>query len=84
MKSVYVKSRLEPKLKKDAEEIIKKMGLSPSLVIQLLYRQIQETKKIPLGVFYSPKTLESIKELRTSKDLRSYADMEELMKDLSS
>ena len=84
MKSVYVRSRIEPELKKEAEKIMKGFGYNPSLVIQLLYRQIMETKKIPLGVLYNQETMDSIKEARNNKNLKSHKTMDELIESLNS
>lgn len=40
-------ARVEPELKEKAEEIMSKLGISASVVINMLYKQIVMTKSIP-------------------------------------
>ncbi|MCD7748103.1 MAG: type II toxin-antitoxin system RelB/DinJ family antitoxin [Firmicutes bacterium] len=57
LKSANVSARVEPEVKAEAEEIIDKLGLSVSAVINSLYRQIIIQKGIPysLTVLGAPK-----------------------------
>lgn len=50
MKSATIQARVEPKLKKDVEVILGKLGLSPSEAITLYYTNIKLTKGIPFEV----------------------------------
>ena len=43
--AIYVK--IEPEVKKEADEVMGKLGLSASTVINMLYRQIAMEKRIP-------------------------------------
>lgn len=43
--AIYVK--IEPEVKKQADEVMSKLGLSASTVINMLYRQIAMEKRIP-------------------------------------
>lgn len=43
--AIYVK--IEPEVKKQADEVMNKLGLSASTVINMLYRQIAMEKRIP-------------------------------------
>ena len=45
-----VYARIDPKLKSDVEEILSKLGLTPSSVVQMLYSQIHLTKSIPFSI----------------------------------
>ena len=42
-----VYARIDPSLKKDVENILSELQVSPSSLIQMLYAQIKLTKSIP-------------------------------------
>lgn len=46
-KSAIVRARLEPALKKDAERVFAKLGLTTSEAIHLLFRQVSLTRSLP-------------------------------------
>jgi len=46
-KSVTVQARIEPQLKKEADSVIRKLGLTPSQVVNALYAQIVLNQGIP-------------------------------------
>ena len=47
-KSDTINVRIEPELKKQAEEILEKLGISASTAINMYYRQIVEKNGIPM------------------------------------
>lgn len=61
-KSANVLARVEPEIKKQAEEILSELGLPASVVINALYKQIIITKSIPfpLSLPKEPKSLASM------------------------
>lgn len=56
-KSAMLMTRIEPKLKKDAEKILEQLGIPSSVVITSLYKQIVLRKEIPftLSLVVPPK-----------------------------
>lgn len=54
-KTATVLARLDPKLKEDAEKVLEQLGVPPSLVINMLYRQIVMTESIPFKLTIPPK-----------------------------
>jgi len=58
-KSAMIRARIDPKLKKQAEEVLKSLGLNASEAISLFYSQIRYKQgipfelKIPAKTFYS-------------------------------
>lgn len=48
--SSKVQVNIDPKLKQSAENIIKESGLTPTAVINGMYKQIVATGKIPLSI----------------------------------
>lgn len=61
-KSANVLARVEPEIKKQAEDILSKLGVPASVVINMLYKQIIMTKSIPfsLALPKEPDTLDSM------------------------
>jgi addiction module RelB/DinJ family antitoxin len=49
-KSDVVRARIEPKVKRDAESILKRLGVSHSTFINMSYRAVVEAKGIPLSL----------------------------------
>ena len=62
-KSANILARVEPEVKEQAEEILSKLGIPASVVINMLYKQIIMTKSIPFSVALpkEPPTLDSMK-----------------------
>ena len=48
-KSANILARVEPEVKEQAEEILSKLGIPASVVINMLYKQIIMTKSIPFS-----------------------------------
>lgn len=45
-----VYARIDPALKKEVDEILGRLGITPSSLIQMLYSEIKLTHKIPLSL----------------------------------
>lgn len=50
IKSANVLARVEPDVKEQAEEIMTKLGITASTVINMLYKQIIMTRSIPFAL----------------------------------
>jgi len=67
-KSAFVRVRIEPELKENAEHILKELGIRPSDAINMFYHQVertgglpfQSTLQIPLELEEDMKRLEQI------------------------
>ena len=83
-----VNVRIDDKIKKEAEDIIREIGLTPSAAINLYYVQIIKTKAIPFFLeahMPNKETIEAIEEgERIAKDpnRKGYSDIESLKKAL--
>ena len=53
--SSKVQVNIDPELKQSAENIIKELGLTPTAVINGMYKQIVSTGKIPLSFSLTPR-----------------------------
>jgi DNA-damage-inducible protein J len=50
MKAAFVRARIEPVLKRDAEEVLSKLGISSSEAVNLFYSQIVLKRGLPFPV----------------------------------
>ena len=48
--SAIVKSRIDPELKRQAEAVLKEIGLKPRAALELFYQQIIKRRAIPFPV----------------------------------
>ena len=58
-----VYARIDPQLKADVEDILSRLGVTPSSVVQMLYSQIKLTRSIPFGIKLPVKAPLSLDEL---------------------
>ena len=49
-KTETVRARVEPQLKKEAESVLKTLGLSPAEAIRLFYKQVTLRQGLPFAV----------------------------------
>lgn len=70
-KTAFVRARMEPSIKKKAETILSKIGISPSEAINVFYRRIASDKGIPFSLNVpNEKTRAAIRELESGKGVR--------------
>ena len=68
MKTETVRARIDHVLKVEAEEVMDELGLTPSAVIQMLYKQIVFMKGLPFQVrIPNAETLAAMEEIKTGK-----------------
>lgn len=81
-----VQASIDPSVKLTAESIIREVGLTPTVVINSLYRKIAATGKIPLDFSLTPDQMADL-ELQTAiqkvpvKKLRTKKEIEEFFND---
>ena len=49
-KTATVRARIEPRLKKEAEQVLENLGLSATQAVNLFYRQVALRKGLPFDV----------------------------------
>ncbi len=83
MKTATVRARLEPELKKQAEKILNRVGLTTTEAITLFYRQVVLNRGLPFVVQVPNRTTRRTM-LRTEngEDLHRYAGADEMFDDL--
>lgn len=85
-KTATVQVRIEAELKREADEVLAELGLSPSVAISMYYKQIVRTRSIPIALKVPRHGLISaIKEVRKPgfhKKTKKYRNAKELLADL--
>ncbi|MBA7627221.1 MAG: type II toxin-antitoxin system RelB/DinJ family antitoxin [Calditrichaeota bacterium] len=82
-KTSSVSIRMEPSLKRAAEEVLRKLGLPASQAVTLFYRQLVLQKGLPFEVKLPNKvTREALEDAVNGRELTSYSSVDELFEDL--
>lgn len=85
MKTASINVRVEPELKGEAEQILKKLGISFSEAISMFLNQVTMKKGIPFEVkIPNAETIAAMEEMKNRENLKSYSSVEELFADLES
>ena len=80
-KTGTVRARMEPRLKRSAEAVLKKLGLTSSEAITLFYTQIKLTNGLPFPVRVPNKTTKrAIRETQARNNLESFESASEWAK----
>lgn len=78
-KTDFIRARVEPELKTQAEEIFSKLGLSPTDAITLFYVQVILHGGLPFPVRLPNKeTIEAMRQAETGDGLNEYVDLRPL------
>jgi DNA-damage-inducible protein J len=82
-KTATVRARIEPSLKKKAESVLGKMGLSATQAIILFYRQIALRKGLPFDVVIPNKTTrKTFEDTDVGRDLVVCKDVDDMFRKL--
>jgi len=72
-KTETIRARVEPGLKRSAEAVLKKIGLTPSEAITLFLTQVKLNKGLPFPVHVpNAKTRRAIKEAQARKNVETF------------
>lgn len=80
-KTGVVNVRIDAQDKHSADLVMEKLGVTPTEVIRLLYRQITLQRRLPFEVALPSETLEAVEEIDKGGGSR-YASVEDLMSEL--
>ncbi|MGB9366450.1 MAG: type II toxin-antitoxin system RelB/DinJ family antitoxin [Xanthobacteraceae bacterium] len=84
-KTQTVRARVEPDLKRDAEAVLKKIGLTSSEAITLFLAQVRLNKGLPFAVRIPNKqTRQAIKDARSGKNVEEFGSVAEWTKKMRS
>ncbi len=81
-KTEFIRARVEPRLKHQAEEVFSKLGLSTTEAITLFYSQVTLYGGLPFEVrIPNDETKEAMRRAGTGAGLNEYADLDALKVD---
>lgn len=82
-KTAVISARIDPDLKRSAEEVFKKLGLTATQAITLFYKHVELERGLPFAVrIPNDVTAEALEQARTRQHLESFNTLEDLFKDL--
>ena len=74
-----IRARVEPDLKRQAEELFSELGLSVTEAITLFYKQVTVHRGLPFDVrMPNAETIEALQQARDGEGLTEYASLEDL------
>jgi DNA-damage-inducible protein J len=78
-KTAVVHARIEPRTKKKAESVLKKLGMSPTEAIRLFYKQNCLRDGLPFAVLIPNEvTRKTLDKSGNGEDVRSFDSLEEM------
>ncbi len=82
-KSATIHARIEPQLKEEVEEILKKLGLNTTQAITLFYQQIKLTQGLPFALrLPNQTTRQTFEDTDAGKNLVACRDADDLFQKL--
>jgi DNA-damage-inducible protein J len=82
-KTTTVRARMEPRLKKQAEDVLENLGLSATQAINLFYRQVTLRKGLPFDVVIpNATTRKTFESTDAAKDLVVCKDADDMFRKL--
>lgn len=78
-KSEMIRARVEPELKREAETVFSKLGLSATQAITLFYKQVTLQQGLPFAVkIPNAETREALQNAYDGEDLTEYESLDTL------
>ena len=78
-KSEMIRARVEPELKREAETVFSKLGLSATQAITLFYKQVTLQQGLPFAVkIPNAETREALQQAYDGEELTEYESLEVL------
>jgi len=82
-KTATIHTRIDPEIKKQAENILEDLGMKPSAAIQIFYKQNSLQSGFPVELKVpNEQTMQTLEESRAGKNLKSFSTKEALFEDL--
>lgn len=74
-----IRARVEPDLKREAEAVFSRLGLSPTEAIRLFYKQVALQHGLPFAVkMPNAETREALRQASERQDLTGYGSLDDL------
>jgi len=82
-KTAAISARIDPQLKRQAEEVFSELGLTATQAITLFYRQVELERGLPFAVRVpNDVTAQALEQARAGQDLTELNTLDDLFEDL--
>ncbi len=82
-KSVTLSVRMDPELKRKADEVFRRLGLTASQAIVLFYKQVELQQGLPFAVrLPNATTRKALEEAQERRNLKDFENVDDLFEDL--
>ena len=82
-KTEMIRARVEPELKREAEQFFSALGLSTTEAITIFYKQVAMHRGLPFDVRVpNAETIEAMRQASDGDGLTEYADLQDLKSSL--
>lgn len=82
-KSAYIRARVEPQLKVQAEHVLDELGITPTQAVTMLYKKVVREQTFPFSLKIPNKvTQKTLEDSDQGKGIIACASVEEMFKDL--
>jgi DNA-damage-inducible protein J len=79
MKTAVIHARIDPQVKKQAEEVLKSLGINPTDAINIFYRQITFRRGLPFAVSIpNKKTTATLAKSRRGEEVEAFDTLDDL------
>jgi len=79
MKTAVIHARIEPETKSQAENILHRIGISPTEAIRIFYKQISLRNGLPFSVeIPNERTASTLRKSRKGKDVVEFDSIDEM------
>ncbi|MFO1492188.1 MAG: type II toxin-antitoxin system RelB/DinJ family antitoxin [Kiritimatiellia bacterium] len=81
MNTAIVHARIKPGMKRTAEGVLKKLGVSPTEAIRMFYRQITLRVGLPFAVILpNEQTAATLEKSRRGEEVEHFSDLDQMFK----
>lgn len=82
-KTAVISARIDPELKRNAEQVFKELGLTTSQALILFYKQVDLQRGLPFNVkIPNEVTRKALEDARARRNLESFDDLDKPFEDL--
>jgi DNA-damage-inducible protein J len=82
-KTAVISARIDPELKRNAEQVFGELGLTASQAIMLFYKQVDLQRGLPFSVkIPNEVTKKALEDAKARRDLESFDSIDDLYEDL--
>ena len=82
-KSAYIRARVEPQLKVQAEHVLDELGITPTQAVTMLYKKVVREQTFPFSLKIPNKVVQkTLEDSDQEKGIIACASVEEMFKDL--